>query len=82
MLDNKDDAVIVHSTIELAHNLGLRVIGEGVENEATLARLSSLGCDSVQGYHICRPLPPPVLEEFLGRSAWPPRLIATTRAQA
>lgn len=82
MLGNKDDEVIVHSTVELAHNLGLRVTGEGVENAETLARLTSLGCDSVQGYHICRPLPPPVFADFLGRSAWPPRPVATTRAQA
>jgi diguanylate cyclase len=72
MLINKDDAVIVHSTIELAHNLGLRVVGEGVENAETLARLTELHCDSVQGYHICRPQPPLALEDFLSRSAWPP----------
>lgn len=82
MLDNKDDAVIVHSTIELAHNLGLRVVGEGVENAETLAQLKSLGCDSVQGYHICRPLPPAGVEEFIARSAWPPQRFAAARAHA
>lgn len=82
MLANKDDAVIVHSTIELAHNLGLRVVGEGVEDGATLARLAELGCDSLQGYHICRPMPPEMLEEFLARSAWPPQAVASALAQA
>jgi diguanylate cyclase len=82
MLDNKDDAVIVHSTIELAHNLGLRVVGEGVEHAEILAQLKSLGCDSVQGYHICRPLPPAMLEEFLTGSAWPPQLLIAAQARA
>ena len=83
MLENKDDAVIVHSTIELAHNLGLSVVGEGVENEETLARLRELGCDSVQGFHICRPLPPEALETFLARSSiWQPQPLAEAQARA
>lgn len=77
MLINKDDAVIVHSTIELAHNLGLRVVGEGVENAATLVRLTELHCDSLQGNHICPPLPPHALEEFFTQSAWPPLALAS-----
>jgi diguanylate cyclase (GGDEF)-like protein len=82
MLASKDDAVIVHSTIELAHNLGLCVVGEGVENAETLTRLAELRCDSIQGYHICRPLPPAALEEFLERSAWPPARLAPAQASA
>lgn len=82
MLANKDDAVIVHSTIELAHNLGLRVVGEGIEDAATLARLAELGCDSLQGYHICRPKPPDMLEDFFARSAWPPQRVACVQARA
>lgn len=82
MLANKDDAVIVHSTIELAHNLGLRVVGEGVEDAETLARLAELGCDSLQGYHICRPMPPEMLEDFFTRSAWPPLRLPSAQAQA
>src|SRR6185437_6437365 len=50
MAHNSDDAVIVRSTIDLAHNLGLTVVAEGVEDEATLDRLRALGCDRVQGY--------------------------------
>jgi diguanylate cyclase (GGDEF)-like protein/PAS domain S-box-containing protein len=51
------DRAIVRSTIELAHNLGLRVVAEGVEDEATARLLTELGCDEAQGYHLGRPQP-------------------------
>jgi len=51
-----DDAVIVKSTIELAHNLGLKVVAEGVESEAISRMLLALGCNTAQGYHYCRPI--------------------------
>ena len=54
---DKDDAMIVRSTIDLAHNLGLRVVAEGVENATVLAQLELLDCDEAQGYHIARPMP-------------------------
>ncbi len=54
----KADQAIVRSTIELAHSLGRKVTGEGVEDEVTLARLVELGCDAAQGFYIARPLPP------------------------
>ncbi|MHB8453088.1 MAG: EAL domain-containing protein [Acidiferrobacterales bacterium] len=57
MLSDKDSAVIVRSTIALAHDLGLKVIAEGVENEASWLHLSELGCDVAQGYYIARPMP-------------------------
>jgi sensor c-di-GMP phosphodiesterase-like protein len=50
-----DDAIIVRSTIELAHNLGLTVVAEGVEGEQAAAMLLAYGCDGVQGYHFGRP---------------------------
>ncbi len=50
------DAIIVASTVELGHNLGLRIVAEGVEDGDTLAWLESLGCDIAQGYHIGRPM--------------------------
>jgi diguanylate cyclase (GGDEF)-like protein len=56
MLENENDAVIVRATIELAHNLGLKVVAEGVENEETHKALRNLGCDVVQGYYLSRPL--------------------------
>jgi EAL domain-containing protein (putative c-di-GMP-specific phosphodiesterase class I) len=49
------DRLILKSTIDLAHALGMSVVAEGVEDEATFAILSSLGCDDVQGYLIARP---------------------------
>ena len=56
MLQSSSDAVIVHSTIDLGRNLGLRVVAEGVENALTLQQLDLLGCHAVQGYHISRPI--------------------------
>ncbi len=56
MLDNHQDRTIVRSTIDLAHNLELLVIAEGVENQEILTLLRSMGCDQAQGYGICRPL--------------------------
>ena len=57
MLEGRSDEVIVRSTIDLAHNLGLEVVAEGVEDGATLRRLAELGCDRAQGYFIARPMP-------------------------
>jgi EAL domain-containing protein (putative c-di-GMP-specific phosphodiesterase class I) len=51
------DRAIVRSTIELAHNLGLRVVAEGVEDEATWQLLADMGCDEAQGYHLGHPRP-------------------------
>jgi len=51
-----DDATIVKSTIELAHNLGFKVVAEGVESEAIARLLHALGCNTAQGYHFCRPV--------------------------
>jgi len=57
MLNNEQDQIIVASTIHLAHNLGLHVVAEGVENPEVLERLREMGCDLAQGYHISRPVP-------------------------
>ncbi len=57
MQAGEGDAQIVRSTIDLAHNLGLSVVAEGVENADILDRLRTLACDEAQGYHISRPLP-------------------------
>ena len=56
MEKSPNDEVIVHSTIELAHNLGMSVVAEGVESIETLSRLSMLGCDTAQGFVISKPL--------------------------
>jgi diguanylate cyclase (GGDEF)-like protein/PAS domain S-box-containing protein len=70
MLRNPSDAAIVRSTIELAHNLGLRCIAEGVEEQATLDRLRELGCDLAQGYFIGRPMTLVQLGDWLATSSW------------
>jgi diguanylate cyclase (GGDEF)-like protein len=70
MAVNEDDAMIVRLTIELAHNLSLKVVAEGVEDQLTLDRLAALGCDSAQGYYICRPLPVEGLKRWLKDSPW------------
>jgi diguanylate cyclase (GGDEF)-like protein len=57
MSEDEGDAVIVQSTIDLAHNLGLRVVAEGVETEAVWERLAAMGCDVAQGFLISQPLP-------------------------
>jgi diguanylate cyclase (GGDEF)-like protein len=56
MLTSEDSAVIVKSTIDMAHNIGRQVVAEGVENHDTMVLLKRLGCDFLQGYHISRPL--------------------------
>ncbi|SAL44883.1 response regulator receiver modulated diguanylate cyclase/phosphodiesterase [Caballeronia arvi] len=65
MAQHKDDETIVRSTIDLGHNMGLKVVAEGVENEAMLERLKALRCDLAQGFHLSRPLPPAKLEAWL-----------------
>ena len=67
MLRDRDDAVIVQSTIDLARNLGMRVVAEGVETREIIRRLSDLGCDIVQGYHISRPRPAADCLDFFRR---------------
>ena len=66
MLDNARTEAIVRSTIDLAGNLDLRVVAEGIETEAVLERLAELGCDIGQGYFISRPQPAEELTAQLG----------------
>lgn len=68
--DNETDAVIVRSTIDLAHNLGLSVVAEGVENKDVLDMLAILRCDTAQGYYFSRPIPAEELEQWLTTSSW------------
>jgi diguanylate cyclase (GGDEF)-like protein len=70
MAADADDAKIVRSTIDLGHNMGLRVVAEGLENTAIWTLLAEMGCDQGQGYYISKPLP---AEQFLGWLAtWTP----------
>jgi diguanylate cyclase (GGDEF)-like protein len=70
MAADASDALIVRSTIELAHKLGLTVVAGGVEDEATLEQLRELGCDSVQGFLLSRPLPADDVTSWVRESAW------------
>ena len=69
LLTNPVDAAIVASTVGLAHSIGVPVVAEGVEDEATVAQLRELGCDLVQGYFYTRPLPPAEFERWLAARA-------------
>jgi EAL domain-containing protein (putative c-di-GMP-specific phosphodiesterase class I) len=64
---NRPDELMVRSTIALAHDLGLKVVAEGIEEEACLAFLRSAGCDMAQGYLISRPVPAAAISELLGQ---------------
>ena len=73
MASDANDAAIVRSTVGLAHDLGLTVVAEGVEDLETWDLLTALGCDVAQGYFISRPLPPRTLSEWLAKGRWQPR---------
>jgi diguanylate cyclase (GGDEF)-like protein len=62
---DQSDLVIVRSIVDLGRNLGLRVVAEGVEDEAAWRELATLGCDVIQGYILTRPLPPAQLDAWL-----------------
>ncbi len=70
MINNVHNAVIVRSTIQLAHNLGLTVVAEGVEEEKLLAVLKNMGCDEAQGYYIARPMDARSARQWLEESPW------------
>lgn len=67
MVRNDLDRIIVSSTIHLAHDLGLSVVAEGVEDGPTLAALRELRCNHAQGFYICRPLPAGRVDDWLRR---------------
>jgi diguanylate cyclase (GGDEF)-like protein len=69
MASDAEDAKIVRSTIDLAHNLGLTVVAEGVETQAIMDQLRSLDCDEAQGYFMSKPVPAAELPAFAARWA-------------
>ncbi|HYD60974.1 MAG TPA: EAL domain-containing protein, partial [Noviherbaspirillum sp.] len=76
-----DDAKIVRSTIDLGHNMGLKVVAEGLENLAVWELLAKMGCDQGQGYYISKPMPSEQLAGWL--QAWtPPQLQTELVAEA
>ena len=70
MIGKKDDEVIVKSTIELAHSLGIRVCAEGVETAEVMQQLYQWRCDIIQGYHISKAIPAPEISTFIKSSRW------------
>ena len=68
---DQQDVAIVRSIIDLGHNLGFKVIAEGVETGSSWDMLSSLGCDAAQGFHISKPLPESHFTSWLSASGTP-----------
>jgi diguanylate cyclase (GGDEF)-like protein len=69
---DRSDRAIVHSTIDLARELTMQVVAEGVESSEAVCELQALGCDYAQGYHLSRPLPAAALEDWLRTSGSDP----------
>ena len=59
------DEILARSAVDLGHNLGLTVVAEGIEDAATLASLTAMGCDIAQGYYFARPMPPDQLGPWI-----------------
>ena len=72
LADSRGDQILVKSTIELGHNLGLRVTAEGVEDRTSLEILQNLGCDTGQGYYVSRPISAEDFAIFYTTSRWSP----------
>ena len=70
MIGNKDDEVIVKSTIELAHSLCIRVCAEGVETAEVMQQLYHWRCDIIQGYHISKANPALEIAKLIKNSRW------------
>jgi len=72
MIEAEDCLIITRAIINLGHELGLKVVAEGVESAEALERLVQLGCDAAQGYHIGRPAPAAAVQAMLnGKAAIP-----------
>ncbi|HKT03616.1 MAG TPA: EAL domain-containing protein [Rugosimonospora sp.] len=82
MTDDPDDEAIVRSIIELSGALGLRVVAEGVEDEATWRLLLAAGCHVAQGWYYARPMPPDQLVSWLSRYRPPHRMLPEARRWA
>jgi EAL domain-containing protein (putative c-di-GMP-specific phosphodiesterase class I) len=69
MVAGQRESLLVRSTIDLAHGLGMKVTAEGVEDDAVVSLLTVMGCDLAQGYGVGRPMPVEELLTFLDESA-------------
>jgi EAL domain-containing protein (putative c-di-GMP-specific phosphodiesterase class I) len=63
---NDESRIIIESVTEMAHNLGQKVVAEGIESGEVLHRLAFLGCDVAQGYFFSRPVPPRQISSWVG----------------
>ena len=70
MDNDENDAVIVQSTIDLAHNMGLQVVAEGVETDTALNHLKNHSCDLAQGFFMAKPMANKDFMEWLATSPW------------
>ncbi|WP_445773827.1 EAL domain-containing protein [Shewanella sp.] len=70
LLQNEADQIIVQSTLQLAHNLGLKVVAEGIEDKATLLWLTERHCEMAQGFYLSRPLPEQQFNDWLSQSIY------------
>ncbi|WP_245608421.1 GGDEF domain-containing protein [Shewanella waksmanii] len=70
LMINNDDQIIVASTLQLAHNLGLGVVAEGIENQATLSWLTERGCEMGQGFYLSKPIDAQALTLWLAKSGY------------
>ena len=80
MQTDEADVKIVRSTIDLAHNLGLTVVAEGIDSPEAFAKLRALGCDEGQGYRIARPMPAAYFAEWARRWQDPSEQTSTGKA--
>lgn len=81
MTGQPNDKVLVRTAVDLAHNLGLAVVAEGVEDARTLTALHDLHCDTVQGYHLGRPMPAGQLNEWIAERKLTSPAVPTQRKQ-
>ncbi len=81
MTEDRSNSLIVHSVVDLGHNLGLTIVAEGVESEQALSALREFGCDVAQGYYLSRPIPTAALDTWLlGRTITPAHPVAPAAA--
>jgi diguanylate cyclase (GGDEF)-like protein len=70
MVKDENDMSIVKAAVDLAHTLGLKTVAEGAEDKETMALLSEIGCDYVQGYYVSKPLPYDDFKLWLNNNQW------------
>lgn len=76
MPKSKDDLMIVNTTLNMSHSMGMKVVAEGIEDEETYRQLKTMGCDIAQGYFLARPLPVDDLRAWIKESTFNLRKIA------